>query len=142
MRTTWELYLDESGEFNDTNLSKYKNVSLVGGYLCTHNQLVKYVLPGVPDKYHGKDNDFSQKREMLNTVMVPIHENGIRYVVFENKEKINVVNGNITYLNILAEGICKLMYDLSVEAKSNGEENPQLDLTIATRKNVGDEGII
>lgn len=132
----WELYLDESGDFVDDTRDNVIAPSLVGGFLCRKGGLTPEVMNRIYDEYHGCTVKVNKKLQALHNVMEPLHENGIQYVVFENRERIKVVNPEITYINILSEGIAQLMQDLSVEAKKMGAEYATIKPYIAQRTGV------
>lgn len=133
MRTELELWLDESGEFKyDDN--KKRNPSLVGGVLVKRGDITS----ASAEKFIGKDtihytelNDGAENLRLLEWVK---QHNG-EFVIFQNKERIKIIDGDTTYLNVLAEGIIRLLAHLSAV-----HQDFMLRIVIATRKNMEIEG--
>ena len=123
----YSLYLDESGSFEADDRQVNRSCSLVGGLLCESSYLTdRKVKELLPEPVHCCEG---YKKEYLS-VLEQLHRDGCRFVVFENRERLNVINGDLTYLNVLSEGLIRLMRDLR-------EEHPggvHLMVTVATRK--------
>ena len=133
MTHTYNIYIDESGEFKDDVLKKGLNPSLVGGVLSLEGAITDEVLACVPDKYHGcVDKDTDLRFTILDTLL----EAGGEFVIFENKERIKVIDGDTTYLNIISEGLVKLMQELN--ARHPGEQ-VVLNALVAWRESMNDE---
>lgn len=129
IRKEYDLFLDESGDFNDTNPNRPRpqELSLVGGLLAVKDVVTnEFALSLLPKPVHCCDGYKKWYLDVLDT----LSQNGCRFVIFENKERLKVVNGDITYLNIISEGLVKLFRDLSNEAP----EGVSIHVTIATRK--------
>ena len=133
---TWELYLDESGEFEDRRVRGNWNPSLVGGLLCAEGA----VTAGRAEKLCGgqrlhanedrTDEATARNFDILRTLR---QDERCRFVLFENTERLMIVNGDITYLNIVAEGIVRLLRDLAAAKK---EQAIALKVCVALRNNV------
>lgn len=123
-----ELWLDESGDF----VSDYKdtlNPSLVGGVLVEKGAITEEIA----ERMIGKDYvHFNQESGNKNlAVLEEIKQKKGNLIVFENKERIKIIDGDTTYLNVLAEGIIQLLLRLSA---MYGDF--ELDIFVATRKNM------
>lgn len=129
MRTELELWLDESGEFKyDDN--KSRNPSLVGGVLVKKGDITE----ATAEKFIGRKtihytelNDGTENMRLLEWVK----QNKGEFVIFENKERVKIIDGDTTYLNVLAEGIIRLLSHLSAV-----HQDFMLRILIATRKNM------
>lgn len=111
----FELWLDESGDFaNDSNTSK--SPSLVGGVLTKEGTLSNTDIEKIlkSDYVHSneiKDNFGSYAIKVLSN----INKHNAELVIFENKERLEIVDGSTTYLNILSEGIIQLLQLLTAK---------------------------
>jgi hypothetical protein len=121
----FELWLDESGNFSKEN-EKTGAPSIVGGILVQvkndndkwTSELVKKTRETykIIEKYiHGTELRGTKYGEMAVSLLAESIEHDARLVVFENKERIDIVNSDMTYLNILAEGIIQLFQTLASE---------------------------
>lgn len=133
----FELWLDESGDFkNDSNTSK--NPSLVGGVLIEKGTLTDDNIRTILKSDFIHSNEI--KREIFGSyalkVLNDIKDQNGQLIIFENKERLEVVDGSTTYLNILSEGIIQLLQLLS--AKYGYIE---LEILIAVRLNVENQDI-
>ena len=126
----FELYLDESGNFEHDNLidaDRPNETSLVGGLLIETGKLSnKAVMEMIPEHVHCCEH---YRKGYIGVLENLVQRDG-RLVVFENKERIRVINGDITYLNIISEGLVKLFRDLS----NKYSEGVIVKVVIATRK--------
>lgn len=125
----FDLFLDESGCFEDERVdtSRPTEVSLVGGLLIDHGLLTDELIRELlPQRIHCCEQYKKSYLDALQKVL----EHGGRLVVFENRERLKVVNGDTTYLNIVSEGLVKLLRDLSNE----NNEGVETRIVIATRK--------
>lgn len=110
----FNLYIDESGDFNDTrpNRPKPDELSMVGGILSGVDALTNAKLAKMfPYNVHCKDGYNKSYLQILETLV----SEGARLIVFENTECLKVVNPNYTYMSIISEGLIKLFRDLSIE---------------------------
>ncbi|MBQ3763008.1 MAG: DUF3800 domain-containing protein [Clostridia bacterium] len=126
----FDLYLDESGNFDSDDFSKNRNPSLVGGVLCptpvmtpsTINRLIDHTIHA--NKAYDKERFFGIIDSLLNL--------GGRIVIFENNERVHILDADTTYLNIITEGLTKLLRDLHNEMP---QANIRINILIATRQN-------
>lgn len=135
MRQHYYLYLDESGDFTHDEKAKWNkewSPSLIGGIL------LKNTIPTIKKKNLFEYEDSHCKEEKADVVFSKfeaVDELNPKYIIFSNEECIKVINNNLTYQNIMAEGIIQLLTKLKAE-----EENGQifLDVYIARRIIIGD----
>lgn len=124
----YELYLDESGNFENDRRNQIS--SLVGGILIRPNQIApSWLDANIPEGSHACEDyasDNLQKLESLKGL-------GCTYVLFENAEQLRIVTGDITYLNVICEGLVQLAKRLSCE---HPQDSVRLDVCIARRINV------
>lgn len=128
MRTELELWIDESGNFeNDAN--ERWNPSLVGGVLVKKGDITEEIARQMIGKeyIHYNEEAGSENIKLIEQIK---QANG-EFVIFENKERIKIIDGDTTYLNVLAEGIIQLLLRLSA---IYGDFT--LNVLIATRKNI------
>ena len=137
---SYELWIDESGNFDDEYTSKYMQGSLVGGVLIkneslTYDDATKILEKKRPrDTVHFVDEDPAKAVNVLKKCL----NYDCKFVVFQNKDKHRVVTSDTTYLNVLAEGIVKLYVSLLSVSK-----NFEFNIFIANRKNTDtNHGII
>src|SRR5699024_10870690 len=128
MRTELELWLDESGDFEGDH-NEHKNPSLVGGVLVKQGQITEEIAQQIigKDYVHYNEEEGSENMKLLEK----IKEMNGEFVIFENKERVKIIDGDTTYLNVLAEGIIQLLLRLSA---IYGDF--KLTVLIATRKNM------
>lgn len=125
----FELWLDESGDFEKDaeKMSKGFNCSFVGGILTEKGAI------------SGKDIDILIKNDYFHCcenkdkceqfeIFRKITEYNCRFVIFSNTECIYTVDNNLTYQNIICEGIVRLLKKLK---GMYGEIH--LDILIANR---------
>lgn len=115
MKARFELYLDESGDFNDIFPGKPypEDRSLVGGMLVNPDRVKKERLKRMyPGKVHCSEKGFDST---YITQMETLKAEGNQIIIFENSEMLKIVNPQRTYLNIICEGLIKLFRDLSIE---------------------------
>ena len=122
----FELYLDESGQFKERG--KYGHPSIVAGYLM-HKKCseawAENIFAKVQDKnssfskidikhFHAMEADQALIPEFNVCLLEALQNGGAEMVVFKNARGNDIVNSDITYLNVFDEGIFRLMYDLLV----------------------------
>ena len=101
---------------------------MVGGLLCDENMLTRALLMElVPEDSHACEDHNPENPNKLETLL----NRGVRFVLFENRERIFIVDGDVTYLNIISEGLIKLFRDLKCETN---DEKIKLSILIATRR--------
>lgn len=123
-----ELWLDESGDFkNDQNVKL--NPSLVGGVLVQESVIDE----AAAEKILGKS--FVHFTDEVGGYNIDILENmkdkGAEFVIFQNAERVTIIDSDTTYLNVLAEGIIQLLLQLSA---AHGDF--ELQILVATKKNM------
>ncbi len=115
MITNFEIYLDESGDFNDTNPNRQhpEDLSLVGGILVNPALMpISRLRQMYPHKVHCSEKGFDTK---YIEQMEIFKNEGHRFIIFENSERLKIVSAHRTYMNIICEGLIKLFRDLSIE---------------------------
>lgn len=115
----FELWLDESGDFENDNRKTGAGVnpSLIGGLLIENNtfpdSFINAILPE-SGTYHSVDeNDQLDRFRLIDEKLFKNAAN--RIVVFSNQERIMVLDNNLTYLNIISEGILQLIKRLKAQ---------------------------
>ncbi|MBR1854098.1 MAG: hypothetical protein IJ794_13315 [Lachnospiraceae bacterium] len=115
----FELWLDESGDFeHDMNKSnRGAHPSLVGGLLIENNSFpdtyINYILPESGTYHSVNENDQIERFKLIEEKLFRNDHN--RLIVFSNQECIMILDNNITYLNIISEGILQLIKRLKAE---------------------------
>lgn len=130
----FQLFLDESGDFeNDNTKPSNWRSSLIGGLLIEKDINFLKTAKGIVKRATGKERVHC--KDETGTTVINILKEIEKYkheiIIFENAEKIVVINSTTTYLNIMAEGIIQLLSRLSA---TYGKV--ELDIIIATRKDV------
>ena len=111
----FELYLDESGQFKE--LSKNGRPSIVAGYLmnkkCSEawaenvfakTKAMNPVFSKIDTKrFHAKEENSTTISEFNICLLENLQNNDATMVVFKNGRGNNIVNSDITYLNVFAE---------------------------------------
>ncbi len=111
----FNLYLDESGDFNDTNPNRPfpEDLSLVGGMLVDPDIVSEYEIRNLfPQRVHCSERGF---KDIYLARMEELKKKSQRIIIFENSERIKIVSPDRTYINIMSEGLLKLFQDLSFE---------------------------
>ena len=123
----FEIWLDESGDFNDSN--KSESPSLMGGVILKNQKYTKeqatWILDG-NDELHSTEMDTAAFNELLKHAIDRLNELKIKPLVLENKERLKVLDRRRTYLAVFAEGILKVINDLYLI-----EDKPKITLHIA-----------
>lgn len=115
----FELWLDESGDFDNdaSNGRRGSNPSLVGGLLIENNTFqTLYIDTIIPESgtYHSvNETDQLDRFRMIEERLFRNEAN--RFVVFSNQECIMVLDNNLTYLNVISEGILQLIKRLKAQ---------------------------
>ena len=104
MKKSFELWLDESGTFeNDSLIIKNKMPSHVGGILYDCNDSLKALLSIAPeDGFHATEQSDAK---FVYSQFCRISDQKMRFVLFQNKERLVIVDDKLTYLEIITEGI-------------------------------------
>lgn len=126
----YELWLDESGNFKNDDLME-NSPSLVGSIFIAKGALdedsVKEILK--KEYVHSVEMKGEEYGEYATEVLSNAAKKGAEFVVFENEERIKIIDGDTTYLNIISEGIIQLLQYLTLK-----DDNVELDILIAVRK--------
>lgn len=136
MKKIFELWLDESGRFQDERMNKEKNFrpSLVGGILIEEAEAERIHFEELiePDKIHAMELGRGEKSGYILPVLQRIQkEYGVRQVFFENLEYEEGESNRQLYLRIMAEGLLQLMLTLNAIY-----ESVVLHVMIAQRQDV------
>lgn len=130
-RKVFELWLDESGSFEKDNKIKKKEIkpSLIGGILFERNKFGKNAANKIipeGDVWHSTE---THDKELQFDKFKMLVESPVTLIIFNNEERIFVLNDEITYLNIIANGISQLLNDLLTRY-----DDVFLDIHIANRR--------
>ena len=115
----FELWLDESGDFNnDQNKTRSDaNPSLIGGLLIENrtfpDSYVNSILPEDGTYHSVNENDQLVRFRKIEEKLFKNAFN--RFVVFSNQERIMILDNNLTYLNVISEGILQLIKHLKAQ---------------------------
>jgi len=123
----FELWLDESGDFKSDHKT-HLNPSLVGGVLIEKDVITDEKAKAMigKDFVHYNEEQGTENLKLLEK----LKEQQAEFIIFQNTERVKIIDSDTTYLNILAEGIIQLLLQLSAHYGDF-----ELDITIATRKN-------
>ena len=126
------LYLDESGNFESDNSSN-DSPSLIGGVLSYDQKIsIKKAWEILENKnFHSCEVPHNQFADFSTKTLKHCKELGWQLVIFENKERLEVVDGDTTYLNIISEGLTQLLLLLYSEVTP-----VKLNVNVAVRKAV------
>jgi tetratricopeptide (TPR) repeat protein len=153
MSVEYDVFLDESGRF-DEKVGDKNTSSLVGGFFSLRGALSKdeaYSILEDANKqigikwdrnsdHHACDHIAKDKlHAFVRHLLESLIKKGGRPLIFENKEKVHVVDPDKTYLNLMAEGIARLFekekrdndslsLDIYPEMKMAAEHNYNQDL--------------
>ncbi len=132
---TFYLYLDESGDF-EKDKDDRDNPSLVGGLLSADKPIPdNLALEILGAQYiHSCEIPFNEYGSFAVEKLQKVVDLGLSLVIFENKDRLEVVDGDTTYLNVIAEGIIQLLQLLQAEYR-----DIHLDITVAVRKAINRE---
>lgn len=146
----YQLFLDESGQFKETNSNgkKQNKPSIVAGYLALNkncnNSWAKKLLKKIKDSnnsfsginidpFHGKVTDDPSLSAFITTLLQKLcSDEKISLVEFKNERGLDIVNSDITYLNVFTEGIIQLILGLMKET----DDDISLDIVYAIRVDV------
>lgn len=129
-KMNYELYIDESGDFSSDDLNRNRIASFVGGVLCPSKAVSGQTIDRMIDgPIHAME---SYDKERFFSIIESLLQKGCRIVLFENNDRIRVQDGDTTYLNIITEGLTKLLRDLHNE---DPEALIDISILIATRQN-------
>ena len=136
MRKQYELWLDESGTFEDEKKAKLTNrkPSLIGGFLLEKKIAETIDFDGLIDasRNHAMDLTNEDKKEYILPVLERMEkEYSARQVFFENAEYEEEDSNRQLYLRVMAEGLLQLMQTLNAE-----HESVVLEVLIARRQDM------
>lgn len=132
----FELWLDESGDFNNDiqKIKKGLKPSLIGGLLVEKGKFKEKIINEIiPDDFsHATEGDREIQFDQFKKIVANATEkNGfVRFVVFNNEECILVIDNNITYQNIMAVGIIETIKWLK---ETYNRDKIKLNVIIANR---------
>ena len=115
----FELWIDESGDFNNDfqKVGSGANPSLVGGLLIESHTFpegyINAILPEAGTYHSVNEHDQLDRFRMIDERLYKNEAN--RMVVFSNQECIMILDNNLTYLNIISEGIFQLIKRLKAQ---------------------------
>lgn len=124
----YQLYLDESGSFKEAH---GRTPSIVAGYL-TSRKLNQNWVTGLMEKvkhskrdyknininyFHGKDEKNQHLQEYVTDLICQLCANDIRLVEFKNRRNFNIIDSDVTYLNVFVQGIIQLIRYLLSETR-------------------------
>jgi len=129
--TYYDLFLDESGNFQDQNNPR---CSVVGGVLAKANlvsdtlaeQILRTAFQEVGLDFpqtgtvHATEMSSADFSRFALTLIKHLKSYQIQPVVFENEERAVIVNSDITYIHLLAEGVARLFTSTSSYGTTTG----------------------
>lgn len=118
MKKTFIMYLDESGSFkkDSDSVKRGKNPSLIGGVLFEENQFtINHInqIIGNENIHCTEEKDIEKQFQRF----MQIAACQIQFILFQNTECIWILDNNLTYLNIMTEGIIKTLKYLKQKYK-------------------------
>ena len=128
----YDLYLDESGDFDQNDLNRKKEVSFVGGLLIPHEEATNTFLNNLPLQAQEHATE-EYRKEAYFSILDSLKQHRGHFVLFQNPERIRVVNPDTTYLNIITEGYIHLAKQLR---QMHPLDDITIDLIIANRQAV------
>ena len=149
--TKYQLFLDESGGFDEKNKNgkSVNKPSIVAGYLAEERNCneawAKNIFKEVKksdqrfakidiEPFHGMETADKNNLSAFITAVIQkmCNKNTIRLVEFKNMKGFDIVNSNITYLNVLTEGLIQLIKELLAK----NQDDVQLDILYAERNGI------
>lgn len=128
---SFDVFIDESGDFETESLSGFSSPSLVGGLLIPSGKISEaYLNMLVPGAFHAMEN---YDKEKFFCILKKLRADKGHFIIFRNEERLNVVNGDMTYLNVLSEGFVQLIRNLKIMYP---DDNIILNALIAYRQAV------
>ena len=116
----YELWLDESGDFEMESQASGRNPSLVGGILIpkgalSDSQIRLLADPEQNNSFHAVEMDYKTARRVVPPALEGICRAGGKLVYFENTERIDYHTNRELYLRVLSAGLAQLVKMLSVQ---------------------------
>lgn len=144
--TTYHLYLDESGQFNEQ--ANHSSASIIAGFLTEKNctearalELLNVTKNSSEDFSTINVNNFHAMKitnralyEFITLLLENMSKKNYRLVVFKNDKSYTSVNSDVTYLNVFAEGIVNLLEYLLAQTP----DEIVLNVHYASRLNVAE----
>ncbi len=146
----YQLFLDESGGFIEKRNGKsVKKPSIVAGYLAENNNCTEEWAKSIfretkdsdsrfekinIDPFHGLETFNNPNLTAFVTAVLQrmCSNKSIRLIEFKNMKGLDIVNSNVTYLNVLTEGIIQLIIELLVGTR----DKVNLDIIFAERSGI------
>ncbi|WP_419871484.1 hypothetical protein [Candidatus Pristimantibacillus sp. PTI5] len=124
----YELWLDESGDFVKDIQDQSIVPSVVGGALVPTEhgprEAAKLLIDEIKASHgiysktiHATEMDPVSFARMANDLFAALSERSIVPITFENRERLEIIDADLTYLNLLAEGVIQLFQTLAVNHK-------------------------
>ena len=113
MKQTIEVWIDESGNFEDNSISE--SASLIGGVIVkktkfTADEAKNLIAPY--KKLHSNKLDRNEFKNLIHSFLTRLENKPIEPFVIENKERLNLFDSRSTYFTIFAEGMMQLINNL------------------------------
>ena len=129
----YDLYLDESGSFQEDKKDNTLTPSLVGGLLFESDESKANRFVNLfPFDSHAVDH-YEEHKELFFSILKKLRDEDGHFLLFNNDERLKVVNGDITYLNVISDGIAQLLSNLRAIHRNDKIE---LKILIANRQAV------
>lgn len=143
---TYNLFLDESGQFIE-NVNETGLPAIVAGYMVEgekedYEEWAKTLFKKTKslrgynfehidiEHFHAVEDDSKEMLDFITQLVKKMGNQKVKLVCFENSKRRQIVNSDITYLNVFADGLVKLMYSLYL---NNINERIQMNVTYAVR---------
>lgn len=128
----YDFYIDETGSFEDRQLKAGYNPSAVGGLLCLRSKISEQQLINMvkEDYIHGCE---AYNKDAYLGYLQQMKRRGGEFVMFENQERIFVIDCDVTYLNIITEGLVNLFNELRYQ---HPDDEIAIQVVIAKRTDV------
>lgn len=131
----FELWLDESGRFQDEEYKSkdFMEGSLVGGALVDLDVFKTNGENIIERKIHSNELKSDKAAEIVIPILEKAKNKRVEFVIFQNDKKVSILDDNITYLNVLCDGIVKLIKKLLLQHGSI-----DINVIYASRKLMGE----
>lgn len=127
--TDYELWLDESGQFNNDKevLKKGWRPSLIGGILFKKKDFSENLAEHVKGENYNHSNE-SNVNEVFDRFAELVNKN-VKFIDISNDELVYIIDSNLTYQNMMAQGIIQIISKL----KEQNKDGVKLHILIAER---------